>query len=103
MKIIDVTASLEQIEIFPDNEQLEVIQNVKTILTTMQGTVPLDRDFGIDSEVIDKPVNVIRPLIVKEVKEKLAKYEPRVKFISMFWDGTGSEGRIVPTVRVAIR
>lgn len=103
MKIIDVTASLEQIEIFPDNEQLEVIQNVKTILTTIQGTVPLDRDFGIDSEVIDKPVNVIRPLIVKEVKEKLAKYEPRAKFISMLWDGAGSEGRIVPTVRVAIK
>ena len=103
MKIIDVTASLEQIEIFPDNEQLEVIQNVKTILTTIQGTVPLDRDFGIDSEVIDKPVNVIRPLIVQEVKEKLAKYEPRVKFISMLWDGAGSEGRIVPTVRVAIK
>ena len=103
MKIIDVTASLEQIEIFPDNEQLEVIQNVKTILTTIQGTVPLDRDFGIDSEVIDKPVNVIRPLIVKEVTEKLAKYEPRVKFISMLWDGAGSEGRIVPTVRVAIK
>ena len=103
MEIIDVTASLEQIEIFPDNEQLEVIQNVKTILTTMQGTVPLDRDFGIDSEVVDKPVNVIRPLIVKEVKEKLAKYEPRVKFISMSWNGNGSEGRIIPVVRVAIR
>ena len=66
MEIIDVTASLEQIEIFPDNEQLEVIQNVKTILTTMQGTVPLDRDFGIDSEVVDKPINVIRPLIVRK-------------------------------------
>lgn len=103
MKIIDVTASLEQIEIFPANEQLEIIQNVKTILTTLQGTVPLDRDFGIDSEIVDKPINVIRPLIVKEAKEKLAKYEPRVKFISMLWDGNGLEGRIIPVVRVAIK
>ena len=70
MQIVDVTATLENIVIFPASEMEEIIQNIKTILTTLQGSVPLDREFGIDPSVIDKPVNVIRPLMVKEIKEK---------------------------------
>ncbi len=103
MQIVDVTATLENIIIFPASELEEVIQNVKTILTTLQGSVPLDRDFGIDSTVIDKPVNVIRPLLVKEIKEKIELYEPRAKLVSIDWGGDGMEGLLIPKVRVAIK
>lgn len=103
MQVVDITADLGEVIICPKTELEEVIQNVKTIITTLQGSVPLDRDFGIDSTVIDKPVNVIRPLLVKEIKEKIEQYEPRAKLISINWDGEGMQGVITPTVRVAIR
>ena len=103
MQVVDITADLGEVIIFPKNELEEVIQNVKTIITTLQGSVPLDRDFGIDLTVIDKPVNVIRPLLVKEIKEKIEQYEPRAKLVSIDWNGEGLQGVITPTVRVAIR
>lgn len=103
MQVVDITATLDEVILFPKSELEEVIQNVKTIITTLQGSVPLDRDFGIDSTVIDKPVNVIRPLLVKEIKEKIEQYEPRAKLVSINWDGEGMQGVITPTVRVAIR
>lgn len=103
MQIVDVTATLENIVIFPASEMEEIIQNIKTILTTLQGSVPLDREFGIDPSVIDKPVNVIRPLMVKEIKEKIEQYEPRAKLVSIDWDGDGREGLMIPKVRVAIK
>ena len=101
--VVDISARLDKINLFPQTELVEVIQNVRTIITTIQGTVPLDRDFGIDVDVIDKPINVVRPLLVKEIKEKLEKYEPRAKLISINWDGDGMEGKLIPTVRVAIK
>lgn len=101
--VVDISARLDKIDLFPQTELVEVIQNVRTIITTIQGTVPLDRDFGIDVDVIDKPINVVRPLLVKEIKEKLEKYEPRAKLVSINWDGDGMEGKLIPTVRVAIK
>ena len=74
MEILDVTASLNEINLFPKNEKIEILQNIKTILTTIKGTVPLDRDFGIDSSVIDKPVTIVKPLIIKEIKEAIEKF-----------------------------
>ena len=103
MQQIDVTAELSEIELFPDNTYVEIIQNVKTILATAMGTVPLDRDFGIDTSLIDLPMSVIKPLLIKEVKEKIEKYEPRVKFVSISWDGDGMNGSIIPSVKVAIK
>ena len=64
MEILDVTASLNEINLFPKNEKIEILQNIKTILTTIKGIAPLDRDFGIDSSVIDKPVTIVKPLIL---------------------------------------
>ena len=103
MKVVDISPSLDNIIIFPKNELEEVIQNIKTIITTLQGSVPLDRDFGIDPEIIDKPVNVIRPLLVKEIKEKIESYESRAKLVSIDWAGDGQEGSLIPKVRVAIK
>lgn len=103
MQIIDVTSTLDGIELFPKDELTEILQNVRTIITTVKGTVPLDRDFGVDASIIDMPLTVARPLIIKEVKEAIERYEPRAKFIEMMWNGNYGEGIMTPTVKVAIR
>lgn len=103
MKIVDITMEHSEIVLFPENVLIEIIQNVKTILTTLQGTVPLDRDFGIDGTLIDKPLTVAKPLIVKDIKEKIEQYEPRAKFVSISWNGSNIDGKLIPSVRVAIK
>lgn len=103
MEVLDVTASIDKVDFYPDNIHIEILQNVKTILTTIKGSVPLDRDFGIDSSLIDRPINIVKPLLVKEIKEAIEKYEPRAKFHSVSWKGNGSDGKIVPVVKVVMK
>lgn len=57
----------------------EIIQNVKLILNTPKGSVPLDREFGIDWSVIDRPINKIIPKLKAHVIKQIHKYEPRAR------------------------
>ena len=57
----------------------EIVQNVKLILNTPKGSVPLDRDFGISWKAIDRPPKEAFAKIKAEVIKQIRKYEPRVK------------------------
>lgn len=57
----------------------EIIRNVQTILTTPVGTCPLYRDFGIDTSVLDNPMDVAQNFYAVEVIDAIERYEPRVQ------------------------
>lgn len=61
----------------PKNVTEEVIQNVAMILATSVGTVPYDRELGIDASAIDTPPFVAQAVVARMVIQKIAKYEPR--------------------------
>lgn len=102
MEVIDVTASLEDVDFSPETEMAEILQNVKTIITTVKSTVPLDREFGIDGSILDMPINYVKAKLTAEIIEKVQKYEPRVKVLKVSYE-ENSEGKLLPTVRVVIK
>lgn len=62
-----------------------IVNNIKTpknkklkelfvLLNTERGTVPLERDLGIDPRLIDKPINLIKKNIEFEIKNQVKKY-----------------------------
>ena len=55
-----------------------VLQNVSNILRTIKGEIPLGREIGLEN-FIDQPINQVRGKLIKDVIEKIEKYEPRVK------------------------
>lgn len=63
-----------------------VVQNVAIILSTFIGTVPLYREFGITSQYIDKPTSIVKPMLHAEIREKIAKYEPRAEVVSVTFE-----------------
>lgn len=75
----------------------ELLQNVKTILTTPAGSVAFDRDFGIDWTLLDNPVNITKAKLSAEYVRKIRRYEPRVVIISITFTYS-SEGIIIPKV-----
>ena len=79
----------------------EVLQNVRTIITTIKGSIPLDREFGIDGEVVDLPINVAKAKMTNEIFRAIRIYEPRAVIESISFDGELS-GRLLPTVEVSI-
>ena len=79
----------------------EVLQNVGTIITTIKGTIPLDRSFGIDGDVVDLPINVAKARLTNEIFRAIRIYEPRAVIESISFDGEAS-GHLIPTVEVSV-
>lgn len=79
----------------------EVIRNVKVLLTTFSGTVPFDRDFGINPDIMDLPSNEAEGAYMMECMVKIRKYEPRaiVDEIDFMND---TNGRLYPKVVLSI-
>lgn len=90
-----------QINFAPASTVEEVIQNVRTIVTTIKFSIPLDREFGIDGSVVDLPMNVAEAKLTNEIFRAIRRYEPRAVIESITFQGEDS-GRLVPIVRVSI-
>ena len=93
-----------EITFAPANTVQEVIQNVRMIITTPKGTVPLDREFGIDATVVDKPLPVAQAQLARDIVNAVKKYEPRAKVKRVdFEDGSEAiNGVLKPIVRIEI-
>lgn len=79
-----------------------VMQNVRIILTSIQGTIPLYRDFGLSREHKGKAVNTVRPMLYADIREKVEKYEPRARVENVYVEQQENDGLIIPTVEVTI-
>ena len=84
----------------PRNEAEEIIQNVSMIVTTLKGTVPLDREFGISVEILDAPMNRQTRLIA-EIADAIEKFEPRARLRRIEFVGN-ENGELNPTLTLEI-
>lgn len=80
----------------------EVLQNVRTILSTPKFSVPLDRNFGISGSLVDAPINDdTLGSYQSEVVAAVQTYEPRAQVTSLSWEAT-MDGKLRPTVTITI-
>jgi phage baseplate assembly protein W len=89
----------------PETEVVEILQNVRTIIGTRKGTVPLDRDFGISWDYVDQPIAVAQMLMRSEIVDAVETYEPRAKVESVTFHGSQEDsldGVLKPIVTVSI-
>lgn len=67
-------------------------ERLKKLLTTPKGTMPLDREYGVDySEIIDLPPPLANNTYVVEAAEAINKYEPKFALDSIEFDADESE------------
>lgn len=78
-------------------EQEDIVRCLRNLLMTPAGTVPLDRDFGIDQSFLGHPIEVAQNLLAIEVIEKVARYEPRAS-ISEVELAADAAGQIIAKV-----
>jgi len=99
---IDVTSTLGNIEIGATG-LTEILQNVRTILTTIRTTVPLDRDFGLAATFLDRPVAIAQALATADIPEAVEACEPRVTVTRVGWvESDAMDGRLIPQVRIKV-
>lgn len=84
------------------NITAEVLRNVRIITTTIKGSVPYDRDFGLDPEFIDAPIVLAKELYTIEVLVNIRKYEPRANVQHVNFEQEAINGLLIPKVVITI-
>ena len=98
----DVLAiSTGDINFAPASEAEEILQNVRTIITTPKFSVPLDRYFGINCSVVDRPMPVAQAQLASDIITAIREYEPRVVVTGITYEAT-DDGNLKPKVQVSI-
>lgn len=86
-----------------DDTVKSVLQNCRLILTTRKGSIPMYRNFGLDMDFIDRPVQVAQVMMISKVKAALEEFEPRATFIGLtFEQNADIPGGIIPILEVEI-
>ena len=101
MELNILISDFKEINFAPDNIIEEVVQNVKIICSTPKYSVPMDRLFGIDAEMIDKPTPKAMAALQAEIIQAIRKYEPRCKVLRVSFEGN-IDGKLAVKVRITI-
>lgn len=96
------------IEILPgkagDSKAEEIYRNLQVLYGTVAGEQALDRDFGIDADIIDTGQESVRALLVAEYVRKTERYEPRAKVARVEWvqGESAADGNMTPKVVIEL-
>lgn len=84
----------------------EIIQNVRMILSTIKGTVYLDRDFGLNPDLIDMPQMQAAFKYREEIINQIERYEPRVNVLEINFTTDKNDlmnGTLLPVIKIEIK
>lgn len=98
-----VTLNPKKINFMPENEIVEILQNVYTILSTTKFTAPLYREFGTSAAYLDQPHAISKMQHTREVMEVVEMYEPRAFVVEVLYYSDEVNGKIFPAVKIRLR
>ncbi len=76
----------------------EVAQNVRTIVATETGSVPLARELGTPQDVVDQPQSAAGARLQASVVKAVRTYEPRALVTDVELEAT-VDGKLSVTVK----
>ena len=83
-----------------DEDVINKYQEQLTVLcSTIAGTIPLDREFGIDATCLSQSVEVAEALLSVEIMEKVEKYIPELVVNSVDFEYM-IDGKLTPIISV---
>ena len=101
MKQVIVVGDNLAVDFNPSTEEEEILQNLRTILSTIKFSVPLNRSFGVAADFVDVPTPEARALAENDYFRAIKEYEPRVVVESITWE-TNIEGVLTARIEVSI-
>lgn len=81
---------------YQSEEIEEIKRNLMTLYTTLAGSVAMDREFGLNIDYLDYPLDVEKNMIALEIIEKTETYEPRVQVKEVTF--SFSDGKLIPKI-----
>ncbi len=77
---------------FADNAMARLDRQLALLLSTREGSMPLDREFGIKMDFLDRPPEVAKSLYTAEVTKKVSMFIPAVRVREVKWT-SGEDGK----------
>lgn len=77
----------------------EILTSIRTLCSTYEGTIPLDRRVGLDSSVISESIDISKEIIAADIFDKVEKYIPEVEVIEVSF----KEGEDISMLNVLIK
>lgn len=82
---------------FGGNQLAELDRQLSLILSTREGTMPLDREFGLNMDFVDRPPEIAKSLYTAEVTKKVTAFIPTVRVQEITWS-RAEGGQLKPKV-----
>lgn len=76
----------------------EIMEKVSFLLSVLKGTIPMNREIGIDPDVISSPAFQAQNLYTISAIEVIEEFEDRVTVEEIQFETNGSSGNIIPKV-----
>lgn len=91
---------LENIDLFPENEQQEIIQNIAVILDTIQNSCPMFREIGLPGNIYGRPLPVVQNVLVGYIYDQIEEFEPRADIAEVTFEENTQEGKLIPIIYI---
>ena len=79
----------------------EIIKKCMFLLSLVKGTIPMNRDIGLDPDIISSPLYIAQQKYTISAIELIDEYEPRVYVEEVQFETSGGTGNIIPKVVLA--
>lgn len=99
MTLSDLDINADALEASED-EKADIIKCIRNIFLIPEGTVPLNRGFGLNMGFLGGSIGATGSLLSVEIMDKVAKYEPRASVSEVQTQADPISGQI--KVRVVI-
>nr|DAU99301.1 MAG TPA: baseplate wedge protein [Caudoviricetes sp.] len=61
----------------------ELLTSIQTLCSTYEGTIPLNRQVGLDSSVLSESIDIAKEIITADIFDKFEKYIPEVEVLEI--------------------
>lgn len=96
---MDISSQIKLTEDTDDKIINKYQEQLTVLCSTIAGTVPLDREFGIDATCLSQSAEVAEALLSVEIMEKVEKYIPELVVNSVDFEYT-TDGKLTPIISI---
>lgn len=102
--IVDIDTSTEKINLpwGRSSGKDRIVQNIVNILNTYKYEVAYNRNLGISPDILDTDVETMKGIIIENLYDNIAKYEPRARLISVNIKEVTADGHISAAVQIEV-
>ena len=76
----------------------DIFNKIMFLLTLIKGTIPMNREIGLDPDIILKPAYIAQQKYTISAMELIDEFEPRAVVEEVLFEMSGGAGNMIPKV-----